>query len=122
LRGVKLASQHGQHIHSGHGLALRQDGNVVPVHLDLGRFLESDRARLMSGFFQHGSEAKELSVRGFIDPHFLLVFVDGRHPHHGRDHDVGAATRFAHLVNSLTGGKLLDLNLAVQNRGFFVVE
>jgi hypothetical protein len=85
-------------------------------------FLESDRARLMSGFFQHGRETKELSVRGFIDHHFLVVLVDGRHPHHARDHDVGAATRFAHLVNSLTGGKLLDLNLAGQYRGFFVVE
>jgi hypothetical protein len=61
-------------------------------------------------------------VRGFIDHHFLVVLVDGRHPHHARDHDVGAATRFAHLENSLTGGKLLDLNLAGQNRGFFVVE
>jgi hypothetical protein len=41
---------------------------------------------------------------------------------HARDHDVGAATRFAQLVNSLTGGKLLDLNPAGQNRGFFIVE
>ena len=76
----------------------------------------------MSGFFQHGSETKELSVRGFIDHHFLVVLVDGRDPHRARDDDVGPATWFADLVNSLPGGKLLDLDLAGQNRGFFIVE
>ncbi len=94
----------------------------MAVHLDANRFLQSDRARLMSSFLQHGSETEEFSLRRFIDHHFLLVLVDGRHPHHARDHDVGPATRFAHLVDSLPGGKLLDLNLAGQNRGFFVVE
>jgi hypothetical protein len=63
------------------------------------------------------AKPKNLSVRGFIRHHFLLVLVDGRHPHYAREPRCRrAATRFAHLENSLTGGKLLDLNLAGQNR------
>src|ERR1019366_9482698 len=76
----------------------------------------------MGGFLQHGSETEELSRRGFIDHDFLLVLVNGCHPNHARDHDVGPATRIAHLVDSLPGSKLLDLDLAGQNGGFFVVE
>ncbi len=103
-------------------LALEQDGDVVAVHLDADRLLESDRTRLMGGLLEHGSEAEELSLRGFIDHDFLVILVDGGHPDHARDDDVGTAARIAHLVDALAGSELLDFDLAGENGGFFVVE
>ena len=94
----------------------------MAVDFDANRFFESDRRRLMSGLLQHGGEAEELSMRGLIDHDFLVVLVDGGHPHHARDHDVGPPTRIAQLIDSLPGGELLDFDLAGQDGGFFIVE
>ena len=76
----------------------------------------------MRGLLQHGREAEELSMRGLIDYDFLVILVDGRHPNHARDHDVGLSARIAHLIDSLPGSELPDFDLAGQYGGFFVVE
>ena len=94
----------------------------MPVHLDADRLLKGDRTRLMNGFLQHGSKAEELSLRGLIDHDFLVVLIDGRHPDHARDDNIGASARIAHLVNTLPGGELLDFDLPSQHGRFFVVE
>ena len=112
LRGVKLASQGSQHIHSSQRFALQQNCNIVAINLDAGCFLKSSSRRLVAGSIQHGGEAEEFSLCRFVDHDFLIVVVDSRDPNRARDHDVGPASGIANLVNSLARSKLLDFDLA----------
>ena len=47
LRGVKLAAQHGQHVHPGVRFALQQNGDIVAVHFQAHRFFNGDGLGLM---------------------------------------------------------------------------
>jgi hypothetical protein len=122
LRRVKLAAQHGQHIHARVRLALEQDRNIVAVHFDANRFVERDGIRLMGGLLQHGGEPEKLPLRRFIDHNFLMIFVDGRDTDHPRHQHVGLSARVADFPDSLSGPERLHLNLSSEYRGFVVVE
>ena len=71
---------------------------------------------------QHRSKAEDLAVAGLVDHHFLLVFIHRRDPHPALGHDVGAAARFAHFVDPLTGCELLDFNLFGKDGEFLVIQ
>ncbi len=57
---------------------------IVISSRDISRQLVSSVAMgvgLMCGLLQHGSEAEELAVAGFIHNDFLIVFIDRGNTH-----------------------------------------
>ena len=111
LRSMKLFAQHGQHIHSGHGLALQQHRNVVAVHFDAGGFLHRRGVRLVRRLLQHGRETEKFTVAGLVHHHFLMIFVHGGHAHLAGKHHIGVAVGVAYLVDALQRHKFFHLHL-----------
>ena len=67
------------------------------------------------------AKPKNSPLPGFIDDHFLLVFVDGGDADSAGDHDVGHA-RIAGLVDALARGEGFDFDLTGENGGLVVIE
>ena len=61
LRGMKLAAEHGQHVHPGHWFPLKKNGDVMPVHFQAGGFDQRNGIGLMRCLLQHGGEAKKFA-------------------------------------------------------------
>ena len=101
LGGMKLASQHRQHVHRRVRLALDQHQDVAAIDLDADRLLRRRGFGLMLGLLQHGGEAEELPRPGLVDDDFLIVVIHRRDAHAAGHHDVGAFRLGAHLVNAL---------------------
>ena len=62
LRGVKLASQHGKHIHPRMRLARDQNFNVAPCHFHADGFAHGVRVGLVGRLVEHGRKTEELAV------------------------------------------------------------
>jgi len=77
---VKLAAEHGEHVHAGVGLALKQHLNVVAIDLEASGVFERDRVGLVRRLLKHRSESKEFSGRGLIHNDFLLILIYRCHP------------------------------------------
>ena len=122
LGGVKLAAQHGQHVHPGMRFALQQVGNIIAVHFQAHRFCKGDGLGLVRRLLQHGSEAKELAFGRLIDHDFLMVLIHGRDPDGAGYHHISSPTRVADLPDALARNKGFDFNLSRQNCGFIVVQ
>ena len=101
LRGVKLAAQHGQHVHPGVRLALQQNGDIVAVHFQAHSLFQRDGLGLMRRLVEHGGEAEKLALRRLVDDDFLVVLVHGGDPHRAGDHDVSLSARIADLPDAL---------------------
>ena len=122
LRTVKLPAEHGEHVHSSHGLAFQQHRNVAAVHFNTSGFFQGHRAGLVGSFFEHAGEAKKFAVAGFIDDDFLMIFVDGGHADFAGNHDVGAAAGVADFINALARREFFQFNLRSQDGSFVVIE
>src|SRR6267154_4877849 len=119
---MKLTSEYSEHVHSGHRLALQQDGNVVAINFDADGFLLRGRGGLMRRLLEHRCEAEEFSLGGLVHDDFLMVLVNGGQPDRAGDHDVGLPAGTADFVNTLSRSKSLEFDLAGQDAGLFVVE
>src|ERR1700686_5822843 len=119
---MKLTAQHTEHVHPGERLALQKHGNVFLIHFDAHRFVDRDRIGLMGRLFQHRSESKELPVRRFVDPHFLVLLVDSGYSYSPRHHHVCPPGGIANFVDALPRRERPDLDLPGQHRGFFLIE
>ena len=119
---MKLAAQHGQHVHSGMRFALQQSGDVVAVHLQAHGFRDGDGLGLVRRLVEHGRKAKELAFRRLIDHDLLVVLIHGRDPDRAGYHHISSSARVADLPDTLARSKGLDFDLSRQNRGLVVVQ
>lgn len=76
----------------------------------------------MRSLLEHGGEAEELALCGFIDENLLVLLVNGGEPDRAGDHDVSASAGVAHFVNTLPWREVLYFNLTGQYGSFIVVE
>src|SRR6266516_1866141 len=99
---MKLTSEYSEHVHSGHRLALQQDGNVMAINFDADSFLLRGRGGLMWSLLEHRCEAEEFSLGGMVHDDLLMIFVNGGQSDRTGDHDVGLPAGTADLVNALS--------------------
>jgi hypothetical protein len=119
---MKLLAEHGQHIHTCHGFALEQSGDVVAADLDARGFFYGERARLVGRLLRHGGEAEKLAVAGLIDQDLLVILVDGRDLHVAGQQDVGVLSRITDLIYALPWSEYSQVDLRGQNSNFISVE
>src|SRR5437899_10321569 len=119
---MELTAQQGQHIHSRERLAFEQNSYVLPAYFEANRFFEGNSAGLVRRLLEHGGETKELAMSRLINNHFLLILVHGGDPDLPGNHYVSLSTRVADLVDALTRGESLELDLPGQNRGLLFVQ
>jgi hypothetical protein len=122
LRRVKLTAQDSEHVHPGVWLALDENGDIVAVHLDAARFLDSNRVGLVRSLLQHGRKTEKLALGWLVDDHFLLIVVHGGNANLAGNHNVGVAAGVAHFINALARGEGFDLHLAAEDGEFVFIE
>ena len=122
LRGVKLASQDGEHVHAGVRFLLQEC--EMSFRSTLRQVVSSTAIALVWCGVWSSIEAmpKNSPRTWFIDHHVLMILVDGGHPHRAGNHDVGLISRIVDLVDPLAGSKVRELHLLGEHCHFFVVE
>ena len=67
---------------------------------------------------EHGGEAEEFAVGGFVDHDFLVILIDGGDAHLAGNHDVGLAAGVAHFVDALARARMFSVRLVRPGRRF----
>ena len=119
---MELATKDSEHVHSGVGLFLEKNHDVVAVDFKTFGFFDSDSVCLVRSLFEHGCKSEKFAVGRFVDDNFLMVFVDGCDADLSRDHDVSVAIGVPDFVDALAGSEFFQFDLTREDGGFVIVE
>jgi hypothetical protein len=119
---MELASEDGEHVHPGQGLALEKDSNIVAIYLYAERFLESNGCGLVGCLVEHGSEAEEFAGGWRIHDNLLVIFIDRGDLNFAIDQHVRSSAWIAHLIYALACRESFQLDLSGKDGGLFFIK